>query len=52
MWATCLIWKEDGNPVASRYWELMGVWILCLKNRKLLVELVAGVGFEPTTFGL
>jgi hypothetical protein len=34
------------------YWELMGVWEGAWYDRNLLKMLVAGVGFEPTTFGL
>ena len=34
------------------YWELMGVCGMPGKARNLLRNLVAGEGFEPSTFGL
>ena len=34
------------------YWELMGVGGMPGKPRNLLMGLVAGEGFEPSTFGL
>jgi hypothetical protein len=36
----------------NRYWGLLGVYRLPLIPRNLLMELVAGGGFEPPTFGL
>ena len=36
----------------GRYWGFLRVYRLLLIPRNLLMELVAGGGFEPPTFGL
>ena len=38
--------------MTGRYWGFLGVYRLLLFPRNLLMELVAGSGFEPPTFGL
>ena len=40
------------NPAAAIYWELTEVFWCASNPCTRLLELVAGEGFEPSTFGL
>jgi hypothetical protein len=44
--------KRRPEEADSWYWELMGVCGAPEDLRNLLIRLVAGEGFEPSTFGL
>jgi hypothetical protein len=46
-------WQQTGAKTGYFcYWELTGVWGMLRNPCNLLILLVAGEGFEPSTFGL